>query len=132
MEGAGAGRSYLDWVFLQLCSVFPRKAVIPTARKHRSKAGGGMISVWIHQSSAKESPSIPILKYFFLFHLESCYQCRNQLSSGSNSSALSSLSPAPLLHCWMSISVSFPFRTNPSFFTTGYLQLQSVPNSIGF
>lgn len=34
--------------------------------------------------------------------------------------------------CQMSISVSFPSRTNLSFLATGYLQLQSVPNSIGF
>lgn len=104
MEDVGTERKCLDWVFLQLCSLFPRKAVIPTTRKQGvwSKARDGMISValafQIHQSSAKESHSIQILKYFMLSPLITAENCRNQLRSRSNSSALSSLCPAPLLH----------------------------------
>lgn len=82
MEDGGTGKRCLGWVFLQLCSAFPRTAVIPTTRRHRlwSRARDGMISVafafQIHQSSDKESHSIQILKYFFLFHVESSYHCR--------------------------------------------------------
>lgn len=137
MEDVRTGRC-LDWIFLQLCSLFPRKAVIASTRKHRvcRKARDGMISVafalLIHQSSGKGSHSIQILQYFKLSPLITAENCRNQLRSRSNSCALSSCPLLPSCIRWMSISVSFPFRTNLSFFTTGYLQLQSVPNSIGF
>lgn len=75
---------------------------------------------------------------FSLFYVESTAtpeDYRNQLLAEIENLIPVFFPPYPLLpFCirWMSISVSFPFRTNLSFFTTGYLQLQSVPNSIGF
>lgn len=99
-QGGGVWTGY----FFSCAVLSQGKQGFPLLRRHRlwSKARDGMISVafafQIHQSSDKETHSIQVLKYFFLFDTESSQHCRNQLSSRSNSSALSSLSPAPLLH----------------------------------
>lgn len=72
-QGGGVWTGY----FFSCAVLSQGKQGFPLLRRHRlwSKARDGMISVafafQIHQSSDKETHSIEVLKYFFLFDTES-------------------------------------------------------------